>query len=68
MYEWLIGVEYDIYHDVMYFLLYLDCEKSYDVIELYQCWRIHICWLIVILMVNTYMVIDCDIVGDCIYV
>ena len=25
-YEWLIGVEYDIYHSVMYFLLYLDCE------------------------------------------
>jgi len=36
MYEWLIGVEYDVYHGVMYFLLYLNCEKSYDVVELYD--------------------------------
>ena len=46
MYEWLIGVEYDVYHSVMYFLLYLDCEKLYEVVELYdvsQCWGMHIC-------------------------
>jgi len=36
MYEWLIGVEYDVYHSVMYFLLYLDCEKLYEVVELYN--------------------------------
>jgi len=36
MYELLIGVEYDVYHSVMYFLLYLDCEKLYEVVELYD--------------------------------
>jgi len=25
--EWLLDVEYDVYHKVLYFLLYLDCEK-----------------------------------------
>jgi len=54
--EWLLGGEYDVYHKVMYFLLYLDCEKLY--IELCEevdigeciyvnwlrcCWWIHIC-------------------------
>jgi len=67
MYEWLIGVEYDFYHDVMYFLLYLNCEKSYDVVELYRCWRIHICWLIVILSVTAYISSVDDLVSDCIY-
>jgi len=28
MYEWLMGVEYDVYHDVVYFLLYLNCEND----------------------------------------
>ena len=58
--EWLLGVEYDVYHNLLYFLLYLECEKSYVVIELYNefnvgvyiyvdwlcnCWGIHICWV-----------------------
>jgi hypothetical protein len=54
MYEWLIGVEYDVYHSVMHFLLYLDCEKLNEVVELYdvvdvdECvyvtwWWTHIC-------------------------
>jgi len=33
--EWLLGVENDVYHKVLYFLLYLDCEKVYEVVELY---------------------------------
>jgi len=28
--EWLLGVEYDVYHNVLYFLLYLNCEKLYE--------------------------------------
>jgi len=28
----LLGVEYDVYHNVLYFLLYLNCEKLYDVV------------------------------------
>ena len=28
MYEWLTGVEYDVDHDVVYFLLYLNCEND----------------------------------------
>ena len=34
MCEWLMGVEYDVYHSMVYFLLYLDCEKLY---ELFNC-------------------------------
>jgi len=49
MYEWLMGVEYDVYHNVMYFLLYLNC-KNYmkllnyygDVVGVYICY-VHIC-------------------------
>jgi len=33
--EWLLGVENDVYHKVLYFLVYLDCEKVYEVVELY---------------------------------
>ena len=36
MCEWLLGVEYDVYHNVLDFLLYLDCEKLYGVVELYD--------------------------------
>jgi len=32
MYEWLLSVEYDVYHNVLYFLLYLNCEKLYEVV------------------------------------
>jgi len=57
--EWFLGVEYDVYHSVVYFLPYLECEKSYVVIELrgevdmvgeyiyvnwlWFCWWLHIC-------------------------
>ena len=58
MYEWLLGVENDIYLNMMYFLLYLDREKLYVSVELCEevevseciyvdwlrcCWWIHIC-------------------------
>jgi len=33
--EWFLGVDYDVYHKVLYFLLYLDCEKVYGVVEPY---------------------------------
>jgi hypothetical protein len=34
MYESLLGVENDIYPIMMHFLLYLDCEELYGVVEL----------------------------------
>ena len=45
--EWLICVENDIYISMKYFLLYLDCERWYDVVDgLWYWWWIHICeWL-----------------------
>ena len=36
MYGCLICVEYEVYHSVMYFLLYLDCEKLCEIIDLYD--------------------------------
>ena len=54
--EWLLGGEYDVYHKVMNFLLYLDCEKLYvelcEAVDVSECiyvdwlrcgWWIHIC-------------------------
>jgi hypothetical protein len=32
--EWLLDVECDVYHNVLYFLLSLNCEKLYGVVEL----------------------------------
>jgi hypothetical protein len=31
----LIGVEYDVYHDMVYFISYFNFEKWYEVVELY---------------------------------
>jgi len=49
MYERLMGVEYDVYHNMMYFILYLNCEiymkllNFYDdVVGVYICY-VHIC-------------------------
>jgi len=60
MYEWLLGVENDIYVNMMYFLLYLDCEKLYVSVELCEEVNVSecICWLIEMLLVNTYMLIE----------
>ena len=61
IYEWLLGVEHDVYHEVMYILLYLYCEKlimvdaymliDRDVASEY----IYVNWIV-------------NVVGDCIYV
>ena len=32
--EWFLGVEYDVYHSMVYILPYSECAKSYVVIEL----------------------------------
>ena len=36
MYEILMGVEYDVYHDVVYFLLYLNCENYMKLLNYYD--------------------------------
>ena len=45
--EWLLGSEYDVYHKVMYFPLYLDCEKLYvelgEEVDIGEC--IYVNWL-----------------------
>jgi len=61
IYEWFLGIERDVYHEVMYFLLYLYCEKlilvdaymliDWDVAREY----IYVNWIV-------------NVVGDCIYV
>jgi hypothetical protein len=33
--EYFQSVEHDVYHSVLYFLLYLNREKVYEVVELY---------------------------------
>jgi len=35
MYEWLIGVEYDVYHDVVYFLFYSNCKNDMKLLNYY---------------------------------
>ena len=49
----MLGVEDDVYHKVLYFLLYLDSEKMYEVVELYY-----------IVDVNLYIYMTVD-VGVC---
>jgi len=45
-----MGVEYDVYHNVVYFLLYLNCENymllNYygDVVGVYICYVPICCW------------------------
>jgi len=34
-----MGVEYDVYHSMVYFLIYLNCENLYEVVDLWWC-----CW------------------------
>jgi len=56
MCECLMSVEYDVYHSMMYILLYLICENLYEVVDLWWC-----CWSwcgyakCQLLMVNLYM-------------
>ena len=68
MWEWLIGVEHDVYHRVIYFLLYLNYEKLYEVVDLWWC-----CWYWCeyakcrLLMVNLYMLNVNIGYGECMY-
>ena len=59
IYEWFLGVEIDIYLNMMYFLLYLDREKLYVSVELCEdvdvSEFIYVNWIV-------------NVVGDCIYV
>jgi len=59
MYEWLLGVEIDIYLNMIYFLLYLDHEKLYVSVELCEEVDVSEC-----IYVNWIV----NVVGDCIYV
>jgi len=36
MYEWLMGVEYDVYHNEVYFLFYLNCENFMELSNYYD--------------------------------
>jgi len=47
----LLGVENDVYHKVLYFIIYLDCEKVYEVVEPYY----------IVDVINVYMPIDVDV-------
>jgi hypothetical protein len=42
--ERLLGVEYDVYHKVLYLLLYLVYEKVYGIVELYCVVDVDVCW------------------------
>ena len=55
--EWLIGVEYDVYHSVVYFLLTLILRNNMLLLN----------YMIKSMLVNTYMLSDGDVVGDFIY-
>jgi len=43
MYEWWIGVEYDVYHNVLYFSPLLELWEFYEVVELlwWCCWWLY---------------------------
>jgi len=55
MWEWLIGVEHDVYHRVIYFFLYLNYDKLYEVVDLWWC-----CWFLICKF-------DDDSCGACMY-
>jgi len=59
--EWLIGIEYDAYHNVLYFLLYLNDEI------IWSCWFIMVMLLVIIYV---YVHIHCWLLYMfmCIYV
>ena len=67
MYEWLMGVEYDVYYDVVYFLLYLNCESDMKLLNylvmllVFIYVYVHICCWWVFLHVG-------EIVGKCMYI
>ena len=73
MCEWFFRCLMWWYHGMMYFLLYLECEKSHVVIKLYNevnvgvyiyvnwlcnCWWIHICWVMLNLLMIAYILCE----------
>jgi len=56
--EWLLGVGYDVYYSVVYFLLTWIVRNNMMLLN----------YMIKSMLVNTHMLIDCDIVGEYIYV
>jgi len=59
MYEWLMDVEYDVYHSLVYFLLYLDCENSYEIVESlwWCCWWLYMYMSIYVAGEFSYMLL-----------
>jgi len=71
MYEWLMGVEYDVYRNVVYFLLYLNCENSMkllnyygDVVGVCICY-VHICcwWIFLHAIGVEFLVKACTLIA-----
>jgi len=56
--EWFLGVGYDVYHSVVYFLLTWIVRNNMMLLN----------YMIKSMLVNTYMLIDWDVVGKYIYV
>ena len=56
--EWLLGVGYDVYHSVVYFLPIWIVRNNMMLLN----------YMIKSMLVNTHMLIDCDMVGEYIYV
>jgi len=56
--EWFLGVEYDAYLSVVYFLLTWIVRNNMMLLN----------YMIKLMLVNTYMLIDYDMVGEYIYV
>jgi len=54
----LLGVEYDVYHNVVYFLLTCIVRNNMMLLN----------YMIKSMLVNTYMLNDCDNLGEYIYV
>jgi len=63
MYDWLMGVEYDVYHNTVYFLLYLNmCDCMICWVEIMLMWMnlyIYVCvcvcvWMSIIVMITLW--------------
>jgi len=49
-----LGVEYEVYHNVLYFLLYLNCEKLYEVVVM----LVDSCDMIVLIIMWWWLLIE----------
>jgi len=57
--EWLIGVEYDVYHNVLYLSPLLELWEFYEVVELlwWCCWWLYMCMCIYVVGEFSYMLL-----------